>query len=94
MLFPVGQIIFSKGVLQYTSIDPAFYKFIMSCLQQHCKGKYGEVDDIDKFYNNQSAKFGGDIILSSYTYKPANTAVWILTEADRSYTTILLPEEY
>ena len=61
-------------------------------LSRHIKGDWGEVCDEDKELNDQ-ALIDGDRLLSAYrTLK--NTRIWVITEADRSATTILLPEEY
>ena len=61
-------------------------------LSRHVRGDWGEVCDEDKQLNDQAVT-DGDRLLSAYrTLK--NTRIWIITEADRSATTLLLPEEY
>jgi hypothetical protein len=55
-------------------------------------GDWGEVPDTDKQENERSVEQGFRI-LSSYTTN-AGDRIWIITEADRSATTILLPKEY
>ena len=61
-------------------------------LDRHVSGDWGEVPDADKQENERSVEQGFRI-LSAYTTSAGDT-IWILTEADRSATTILLPEEY
>jgi len=61
-------------------------------LDRHVNGDWGEVPDADKQENERSVEQGLRI-LSAYTTS-AGDKLWILTEADRSATTILLPEEY
>jgi len=60
-------------------------------LARHATGDWGELCAFDR-RQNQVALREGYRVLSSY---PIGTErVWIITEADRSITTILLPEEY
>ena len=61
-------------------------------LSRHQHGDWGELDDEDKKENDLSI-LNNWRILSAYTLK-TGTRIWIITEADRSATTILLPEEY
>jgi len=61
-------------------------------LDRHVNGDWGEVSDADK-QANEVAIEQGTRILSAYTTSAGDT-IWILTEADRSATTMLLPEEY
>lgn len=62
------------------------------CLIRHISGDWGQVNDEDKAANEQALK-EGTRLLSAYTLS-SGVKVWIITEADRSSTTILLPEEY
>ena len=61
-------------------------------LQRHVSGDWGEVSDEDKSENEISV-CEGFRILSAYS-TTRGTKLWIITEADRSSTTILLPSEY
>ena len=61
-------------------------------LSRHVNGDWGELDETDKKENELSVKEGFRI-LSAYTLNNC-VRVWIITEADRSSTTILLPSEY
>lgn len=59
---------------------------------RHVRGDWGEVCEDDK-QANEDALRDGDRLLSAYrTTRGVN--LWIITEHDRSVTTILLPEEY
>jgi hypothetical protein len=60
--------------------------------QRHSIGDWGDLDDEDKTKNELSLKEGYRI-LSAYTDRNG-TKIWIITEADRSSTTVLLPEDY
>lgn len=61
-------------------------------LDRHAKGDWGEVDSQDA-KENEFSLHSGLRLLSSYT-TGAGDKLWIITEADRSATTLLLPEEY
>ncbi len=61
-------------------------------LERHASGDWGEVDAHDRRANNRALK-DGTRLLSAYTL-PGGRKVWIITEADRSSTCLLLPSEY
>ena len=61
-------------------------------LLRHQSGDWGQVDEHDQAENELSLR-GGRRLLSAYTTQ-GGAKVWIITEADRSVTTILLPDEY
>ena len=67
-------------------------KDAMDCLERHMIGDYGDVDDFDWKTNDMAWHYGFPVI-SSYVDRKKNRFL-IITEADRSATTILLPEEY
>jgi hypothetical protein len=62
-------------------------------LARHVCGDWGELSEGDRKENELSLKQGLRL-LSSYRTSADDTRVWVITEADRSATTILLPEEY
>jgi hypothetical protein len=61
-------------------------------LSRHESGIWGEVDEHDRKENELSLEHGFRL-MSVYTLSNG-TRLWVLTEADRSSTCILLPEEY
>ena len=61
-------------------------------LDRHICGDWGEVDAEDQ-QANQDALVRGERLLSAYRTS-LDVRIWVITEADRSATTILLPEEY
>ncbi len=61
-------------------------------LSRHASGDWGDVDATDRKLNNAAVK-NGERILSAYKTKDGER-IWIITEADRGSTCILLPEEY
>ena len=63
-------------------------------LNRHVSGDWGELCEEDKELNDQ-ALHDGNRILSAYETSAGYTRkIWVITEADRSVTTLLLPEEY
>jgi hypothetical protein len=87
--FPLGQIVATSGALAAleASGDDAF-----EYLVRHIQGDWGEVDEHDRRENDLSL-IHGLRLLSVYRLR-SRTKIWIITEADRSTTTILLPDEY
>jgi hypothetical protein len=64
----------------------------LSFLPRHVRGDWGVVGEEDAKANNQSLKEGTRLLSAYRTAK--GEQLWVITEADRSATTILLPEEY
>ena len=87
MLFQPGQIVATRGALSVLSRED-----IMKALGRHLSGDWGDLSTEDK-QENDFAVNNEFRILSSYTSKKG-VKFWIITEADRSATTVLLPEEY
>lgn len=88
-LFPLGRVVATPGAL--AALEAAGQN-AADFLLQHETGDWGEVDEEDR-QANEAAVEKGLRILSVYRTRD-NTALWVITEADRSSTCILLPEEY
>lgn len=88
--FHFGQLVATPGAL--AAFNEAKDSLAIY-LRRHLAGDWGEVDAEDKATNDR-ALVEGTRLLSAYTLKDGKTKIWIITEADRSATTILLPEEY
>jgi hypothetical protein len=87
--FPLGRTVATPGALEAllrAGDIPLPY------LARHAAGDWGDLDQGDKT-ENESALKDGNRILSAYRLAD-ETRIWVITEADRSVTTILLPEEY
>jgi hypothetical protein len=89
MLFELGRIVATQGGLQ--ALEQAGQSPV-EFLDRHVRGDWGELDEEDKRENEFSVR-NGFRILSAYTTS-RGVKLWIITEADRSATTFLLPEEY
>jgi hypothetical protein len=87
--FLLGRVVATPGAL--SALEKA-EQLPAAFLDRHVNGDWGEVPDADK-QENEVAVEQGLRILSAYTTS-AGDQMWIVTEADRSATTLLLPEEY
>ena len=86
--FPLGRILATPGALEAlreAGEDP------LRILSRHASGDWGELDAHDHSENERSLKYGWRLLSS---YPIGEGRVWIITEADRSCSTLLLPEEY
>lgn len=87
-LFAVGRVVATRGVLKHLErhgiqADPY--------LRRHVRGDWGDVPPEDALANEQAVKCGARVLSS---YEVAGRRVWIISEADRSVTTLLFPSEY
>jgi hypothetical protein len=89
ILFPLGRLLATPGALEALSEAG---EDAMTFIRRHQEGEWGELSREDAAANTL-ALVTGERILSAYR-TAANVRLWVLTEADRSATTILLPEEY
>ena len=87
--FPLGQIVATPGALKALA---AAGHTPQEFISRHQTGDWGELDEEDRRENERSLK-DDCRLLSAYSLKNG-TKIWVITEADRSSTTILLPEEY
>ena len=82
----------TRGVNDLVAEKEDFAEFVTASTGRHIKGDWGNVDDEDKQSNELSLKDGSRLV-SAYEAKGL-PKIWIITEGDRSATTILFPEEY
>jgi len=87
-LFKLGQIVSTPGAKEALSQPGVDW---MALLMRHSTGDWGDLDAEDKRANDD-AVMNGDRILSAYNLS-TGARIWIITEADRSATRFLLPEE-
>jgi hypothetical protein len=86
--FTLGRLVATATVLETeASAD------IATAVERHAKGDWGDLDDDDKAANN-SALEDGYRLMSAYTFPTTGNVVWVITEHDRSVTTVLYPSEY
>ncbi|MCS3392750.1 hypothetical protein NX868_12605 [Burkholderia thailandensis] len=87
--FPMGRTLITPAAL---SMLEQVGLSSVALLDRHCSGDWGELG-ADDIAENELALLTGKRLLSSYVI-PGGGKVWIITEADRSVTTVLLPEDY
>lgn len=87
--FLLGNRSATPGALE--AIDAAG-ESVLKLFERHQSGDWGVVCDADALLNEEAIR-DGDRILSAYMLS-TGVKVWVLTESDRSVTTILLPDEY
>ena len=92
--FDPGTVVMTKGI---AGLDKEHHTELLECLSRHLIGDWGDLCDDDRQMNDESieAEKNGEMCdrLMS-VYETDFGTVWIITEWDRSATTILLPEEY
>ncbi len=89
--FELGQLVMTRGINDLVAEDEEFARFIWESLKRHAAGDWGDLSEEDKKENELS--------LDKYlrllsAYKKNDWKIWVITEADRSATTILFPSEY
>lgn len=87
MKFESGQIVATKSVLEFVNNEE-----IQKALMKHLNGDWGNVV-LEDAEANEEALLNGARIFSKYMDR-RGTPFWIITEADRSSTTVLLPADY
>ena len=86
-LFALGQIVATPNALANLTQDD-----IRRGLQRHATGDWGDVDKDDRQENELSLQKGFRLL--SVYHATNSTKFWIITEANRASTCILLPEDY
>ena len=86
--FSLGQTVATPGAMELLDRDGVSF---ITLLMRHARGDFGDLDDEDRQINEDAVREGFRV-LSSYELESGK--VWVITEYDRSATTILLPSEY
>lgn len=90
--FSLGEVFLTSGVASFMKEYDIPYSEITNLLNRHANGDWGNLSENDKEMNEQALRSGNDRILSKY--KLLFEDVYVITESDRSYTTIMFPSEY
>lgn len=88
--FPPGRIVITQAadaMLDELKLNK------LAFLQRHLNADWGELAEEDRLQNDEALKSGNDRIFSSYPL-PNKEKLWIITEWDKSATTLLLPQDY
>ena len=88
--FSLGRVVATPGAIstmEQFGIDPG------SLLARHVTGDWGDLDDEDRTANDEALLYEGRL-LSVYGAPDSDSRIWLITEWDRSVTTLLRPEDY
>jgi hypothetical protein len=88
-LFPLGQIVATPGAL--AALEKAG-QGPQEFLARHASGEWGDLCEEDRKENQFSLKHGFRLLSAYHTN--AGEKIYVITESDRSVTTVLLPENY
>ena len=86
--FPLGHVVATPGALETVRENDVD---VLGLVRRHASGDWGAVSEHDAQVNDHALAHG-DRVLSAY--ETTGGRLWIITEADRSATTVLLPSEY
>ena len=90
--FPIAKFRLGHIVATPNALSQLTQEDILRGIQRHQAGDWGEVDEHDRQENELSLKEGFRLLS---VYRSARgVKFWLITEADRSATTVLLPEDY
>ena len=84
--FPLGQLAITANASLRLATEEVF-----TALRRHASGDWGDVYPEDALANDTALRDGGRLFSA---YGQGASRVWIITEADRSVTTVLLPDDY
>jgi len=87
--FTLGSIVATPGALEALA---EAHLTSLSLLSRHSRGDWGDISSEDRGLNEEALLIG-ERLLSVYPL-PTGETIWIITERDRSVTTLLLPEDY
>jgi hypothetical protein len=93
MKFKSEQVVVTRGVNERMEQNEEFSRFVKLSLDRHFAGDFGNVPDEDRVAN-EYALTSGDRIMSVYILDDQRLKIWIITEGDRSISTVMFPDEY
>lgn len=90
--FDLGQIVQTRGIADACERSQDFTLEVHQAFYKYIKGDWGDTCDEDKPLNDAAIKNNDDRIVAKYKTSQGN--IFIITEWDRSYTTIMFANEY
>ena len=88
----LGKMMMTRGISEGIADDLKFAKEATKALVRYKNGDWGDMCDEDKQMNDEAVKHGNDRIFAAYNTSQGK--IYIITEWDRSVTTILFADEY
>lgn len=89
-MFELGQTVATRRI-KADMQDPIFEREIMMCLNRYENCDWGDTSEDDKPLNDEAVETGDRILAA---YETTKGRIWIITEQDRTVTTVLYPDEY
>lgn len=92
--FELGELVMTQGIAHSAVFEgTTVEQIVASLVARHNSGDWGDIDNEDKATNEAGLKHG-ERLMSAYDDVFDGETVWVITERDRSVTTVLLPSEY
>lgn len=91
--FELGKVLQTRGLFSVLEDNEEAKKEVQNCLIRYIRGDWGDLVESDKQLNNMAIE-NGDRILARYFIKSLKRDIYIITEWDRSVTTLLFTNEY
>lgn len=92
--FKIGRLLQTNGVYTASIDNQDFSNEIFECLKKYLDCDWGDTCKEDKKLNDSAVKNNDDRIVAKYNLKTIPKSIFIITECDRSATTIMFCEEY
>lgn len=92
MKFELGQLVMTRGIADEMTDDNKFSEDVNEAIKKYIQCDWGVTCEEDAAMNDNAVNNGEQRILA--VYETCKGKIWIITEWDRSYTTILFPSEY
>ena len=87
----LGQVVQTSGVAEAAKASQRFYMEVQQAFNKYMRGDWGDTCQEDAELNNQAVENNERVVAK---YKTSEGDIFIITEWDRSYTTILFANEY
>lgn len=97
LAFNPGQLVQTVRIFDASCEHQPFFTFVRSCIARHLRGDWGDCCEQDQDTNEMALQGGGrlfSVYVIPHQLFPMESKIWIITEADRSYTTVLFPSDY
>ena len=91
--FNLGRLTLTKGVFEHMDESKPFAQFVQDSILRYIASDWGDLCEEDKRQNDYAVQ-NSERILAAYIFSDTGEKIWIITEWDRSVTTILFPDEY
>lgn len=90
----LGQVVQTRGLYSAVEHNPEAMREVVEAFNKYKAMEWGDLTDSDKELNDRAIKYNDDRVLAKYHIKSLNRDIYIITERDRSYTTLLFCNEY